>query len=80
MNKGFLFTDDQMNRAINYLADLYRTVDQPDFYTDEAREQAFNQYLGAKRLLVKLGFKHSEVFEMIDAANIEFENQFKVTA
>lgn len=80
MNKGFLFTDEQMTKAINYIADLRRTVDQPEYYTDEAREQAFNQYLGAKRLLVRLGFKHSEIFDMVEAADIEFENSFKVTA
>lgn len=80
MNKGFLFTDEQMTKAINYLADLRRTSDQPEYYTDETREQAFNQYLGAKRLLVRLGFKHSEIFDMVEAADIEFENSFKVTA
>ena len=80
MNKGFVFTDEQMNKGFEFIADLNRITEQPEYYTDEARQQAFYQWQGARRLLRRMGFTWSEIFNMTEDAEQEYNNKFKVTA
>ena len=80
MNKGYVFTDEQMKKAFDFIADLDRITDQPEFYNDEDREQAFYQWKGARRLLRRMGFTWSDIFNMTEAARANHNDTFTASA
>lgn len=80
MNKGYVFTEEQMKKGFEFIADLDRITEQPEYYTDEDRKKAFYQWQGARRLLRRMGFTWSDIHKMIDEAENEWNNAFTVSA